>query len=87
LITLVCGHNFGKIVKVAKTDRVGISDKASWLILKDPVAEIRKAVKDNDYFKTVAYACAVLDYCGKQILVWDSEKCGKALSGNVAKGH
>jgi hypothetical protein len=51
------------------------------------VAEIRKAVKDNDYFKTVAYACAVLDYCGKQILVWDSEKCGKALSGNVAKGH
>jgi hypothetical protein len=64
---------------------VGISDKAYPLILKDPVAEIKKAVKENDYFKTVAYACAVLDYCGKQILVWHSEKSGKALSGNVAE--
>jgi hypothetical protein len=55
------------------------------VILKDPVAEIKKAVNDKDYFKTVAYACAVLDYCGKQILVWHSEKSGKLLSGNVAE--
>src|SRR5918992_441291 len=85
LITLVCGHSFGKLVKVADLDTVGISDNFYWLILKDPVAEIKKAVKDNDYFKTVAYACSVFEFCGKQILVWHSRKSGKALSGNVAE--
>jgi hypothetical protein len=72
----------GKIIKVTN-EKVGISDSASWLILKDPVAEIKKAVKDNDYFKTVAYTCVVLDFCGKQILCWHSQKSGKSLSGNV----
>ena len=79
LIKLVCGHTFGKMVKVANKDTVGISDEASWLILKDPVAEIQKAVNIGDYFKTVSYACAVFEYCGMQNLVWNSEKTGNPL--------
>ena len=43
LIKLVCGHTFGKMVKVANKDTVGISDEPSWLILKDPVAEYPKS--------------------------------------------
>jgi NACalpha-BTF3-like transcription factor len=78
-ITLVCGHTIRKMVKVANMDKVVISDKASWLILKDPVAEIQKAVNDKDYFKTVAYACAIFEYCGLQNLVWHSKKTGNPL--------
>jgi hypothetical protein len=51
-----------------------------WIILKDPVEEIGKAVKDNDYFKIVAYSCAIFEYCGKQILVWQSKKTDNPLS-------
>jgi hypothetical protein len=67
------------MVKVANKDTVGISDEASWLILKDPVAEIQKGVNIGDYFKTVSYACAVFEYCGMQNLVWNSEKTGNPL--------
>jgi hypothetical protein len=83
LIKLVCGHTIQKMVKVADKDTVGISEKASWLLLKDPVAEIQKAVKDNDSFKTVTYACAIFEYCGKQILVWHSRKSDNALPQNI----
>ena len=67
------------MVKVANKDTVGISDEASWLILKDPVADIEKAVNIGDYFKTVSYACAVFEYCGMQNLVWNSEKTANPL--------
>jgi hypothetical protein len=85
LITLVCGHAFPRIVKVANIDNMEISDKASWLILKDPVEEIRKAAKEKDYFKTVTYACSVFEYCGLQILVWESKKKGNTLPQNVTE--
>jgi hypothetical protein len=48
LITLVCGHTFGKIVK-AVNEKVGISENVSWLILKNPVAEIKRAVRNPAY--------------------------------------
>jgi len=85
LTTLVCGHTFPRITKSVK-ENVGISDNTYWRILKDHIEEIRKAVEDNDYFKIVAYACSIFEYCGKQILVWHSRKAGKPLSPqNVAK--
>jgi hypothetical protein len=37
LITLLCGHTFGKMVKVANTDKVGIFDKDSWLYSRTPL--------------------------------------------------
>jgi hypothetical protein len=67
-------------------EKMEISENFDWRILKNPVEEIRKAVKDNDYFKIVAYACSIFEYCGKQILVWHSRKASKPLSPqNVAK--
>jgi hypothetical protein len=84
LITLVCGHTLPRIFKSVK-ENVGISDNASWLILKDPVAEIKKAVKDNDYFKTVTYACSIFEYCGLQILVWHASMSEKPLPTNKKK--
>jgi hypothetical protein len=76
----VSDHTLADIKKVANMDKVVISDKGSFLILKDPVAEIKKAVKDKDYFKTVAYACSILEYCGKQILLWNSRNVGCPIS-------
>jgi hypothetical protein len=60
-------------------EKMQISENASWVILKNPVEEIKKAVKDKDYFKTVAYACAIFEYCGLQILVWHSKKTDNPL--------
>jgi hypothetical protein len=77
--TLDCGHKWGKIVKVVN-EKINITEKASWVILKDPVAEVRKAVNDKDYFKTVTYACSVLEYTGQMILLWHSKNTPKPLT-------
>jgi hypothetical protein len=71
-LTLDCGHSWGKIVNVVN-ETMGITEDTSWIILRDPVAEVRKAINEKDYFKTVTYACSVFEYCGQQILIWDSE--------------
>jgi hypothetical protein len=78
-MTLECGHPLGEIVVVVN-ENGGISENTSWVILKDPVADVKRAVNENDYFKIVAYACAVLEYCGLRILVWDAKSTGKPLS-------
>ncbi len=78
LMTLVCEHKIIERLLVVNED-LNISEDFSYVILKDPVAELKRAVNDNDYFKTVAYACAVFEYCGLQILVWDSKSTGNLL--------
>jgi hypothetical protein len=52
-----------KIVEVVN-EKMFIFEDTSWVILKNPLTEIRKAVNDKDYFKTVTYACSVFEYCG-----------------------
>lgn len=71
-ITLECGHSFGKMVK-SEIEKMSISEDTSWVILKNPVEEVRKAINDKDYFKTVTYTCSVFEYCGQEILIWDSK--------------
>jgi hypothetical protein len=53
---------------------VGISEDAFWVISKNPVDEIRKAIEAKDYFKTVTYTCTISEYSGLQILIWDSKR-------------
>ena len=64
-------------LKKVVNDSVGISENGEWTLLKDPLAEIQKAVNGKDYFKIVAYACSIFEFCGKQVLVWQSKKKGK----------
>ena len=59
----------------------------SYVLLKDPVAELKRAVNENDYFKIVAYACAVFEYCWLQILVWDSKSTGNPLPAKKRKDN
>jgi hypothetical protein len=83
-ITLECGHSFGKIVKFV-IEKMSISEDTAWVILKNPVEEVIKAIKDNDYFKTVTYACSVLEYCGQQILIWHTKNIGNPLPVDVVR--
>jgi Domain of unknown function (DUF4145) len=82
--TLGCGHTLLQMVIVAN-ENVEIFENAEWVILRDPVEEIKKAVNDKDYFKMVAHACSIFEYCGKQILVWQSKKKGKQLSMKIVR--
>jgi hypothetical protein len=66
-------------------EKVEISDNASWLIIKDPIEEVKKAEKDSDYFKIITYSCAVFEYYGKQILVWQSKKAANLISTNQVR--
>ena len=59
------GHKMTNLKKVVN-DSVGISENGEWTLLKDPLAEIQKAVNAKDYFKIVAYACSIFEFCGKQ---------------------
>ena len=61
-------------------ETIGISENTSWVILKDPVAEVKRAINEQDYFKTVTYTCSVLEYCGQQILLWNSKNTGNPLT-------
>lgn len=70
-ITLACGHTFADRHMVV-TENLDITENFDWVILKDPVAEIKRAISNADYFKTVTYACSVFEYCGQEILIWDS---------------
>ena len=45
--TLECGHPYGEIVVVIN-ETMNIMEKSDYVILKDPVAEIRKAITDSD---------------------------------------
>jgi hypothetical protein len=80
LKTLECGHQLPPQETIVMNEYMNISEGTAWVILKDPVAEVRKAIDDNDYFKTVTYACSVLEYCGQQILIWHTKNIGKPLS-------
>jgi hypothetical protein len=44
-MTLECGHPFGEI-GVVITEPIHISEKVDYAILRDPVAEVRRAVKE-----------------------------------------
>jgi len=66
-------------------EKMSISEDTSWVILKNPVEEVRKA-EDNDYFKTVTYACSVFEYCGQQILFWHSKNKGDPLPIDKVRG-
>jgi hypothetical protein len=76
ILILECRHEVKQLKKVVN-DNVGISERTNWTILRDPVAEIEKVVKEKDYFKIVAYSCAIFDFCGEQLLYWESKKLGK----------
>jgi hypothetical protein len=54
LMTLACEHKIIEKLSLVN-EKMSISEDTAWVILKDPVAEIRKAVNDKDYFKTVTY--------------------------------
>lgn len=57
ILSLECRHNVTDLKKVVN-EGVDISESGEWTLLKDPVAEIQKAVNEEDYFKIVAYALA-----------------------------
>lgn len=85
LMTLECGHKITERLLLVN-ENLNISENLSYVLLKDPVAELKRAVNENDYFKIVAYACAVFEYCGLQILVWDSKSTGNPLPAKKRKG-
>ncbi len=82
LIRLECGHKITERLLLVN-ENLDISEDFSWVILKNAVEEVRKAIKDRDYFKTVTYACSVLEYCGQQILIWYTKNIGNPLPVNV----
>lgn len=83
--TLECGHTQRMRIFIVN-EEMQISENFSWVEQKNPVEEIIKAVKANDYSKTLTLACSVFEHYGKQILVWHSKKTSNPLSPqNVAK--
>jgi hypothetical protein len=47
-----------------------VSDSVSWVLNKDPIAELKEAKDKKDYYKLFSYACSVFEYYARQILVW-----------------
>ncbi|MDQ4050150.1 MAG: DUF4145 domain-containing protein [Thermoproteota archaeon] len=78
LMTLACEHKITEQLLLVN-EKMNISEDTASVILKNPVEEVRIAINDKDYFKTVTYACSVLEYCGQQILIWDSRNKGDPL--------
>lgn len=76
-ITLECGH---QAVNVVINENLYITENVEYVILKDPVAEVKRAVNEQDYFKTVTYAGSVLEYCGQMILLWNSKNTANPLT-------
>lgn len=64
-----CGHT-GREIVMSVTENLSISENAEYELGKDPVAEIRKAIENNDYSKIVILACSAFEKYGKEILVW-----------------
>lgn len=81
--TLECGHTFGEIVVVVN-EKIGISEDTAWVILKDPVADVKRAINEQDYFKTATHG-SVLEYCGQKILLWNSKNTANPLTANKVK--
>lgn len=72
-LTLECGHAFRMRIFIVN-EEMQISDNFSWVEQKNPVEEIRKAGKANDYSKSLTLACSVFEHYGKQILFWYLKK-------------
>jgi hypothetical protein len=67
--TLECGHPYGEIVMVVNDTMTITEEIEDSIIGKDPEAEIRKAIENNDYSKIVITACSAFEDYGKKILV------------------
>jgi hypothetical protein len=85
LMTLECGHKITERLLIIN-ENLDISEDTAWVILKNPVEEVRKAINDRDYFKTVTYACSMLEYCGQQILIWHSKNKSDPLPIEEVRG-
>jgi len=79
LESLSCGHS-SRAYSRTIAENVAVSDTASWVIIKDPIGEIKEAKDKKDYYKLFSYACSVFEYYGRQILVWQFNKNNTPVS-------
>jgi hypothetical protein len=75
---LACGHEMTQIIKISN-DTVGITEQVLPFTIRDPIAEIKRAESERDYFKIVVYSCAVFEFYGRRLLVWNAEKTAHPL--------
>ena len=66
---LSCGHSSRAFSRTI-VENVPGSDSVSWVLIKDPIGELKEARDKKDYYKLFSYACSVFEYYARQILLW-----------------
>ncbi len=61
---LECGHKSRMFFRTL-SDRVTVSDSFFTSLIINPLPEIEQSLKNQDYFRAVAYLAAMLEYYGK----------------------
>lgn len=73
LKTLECGHEI-RMETMVINESFNITEILASVLEKNPVAEIEKAFRNNDYSTALALACTVFEHRGKEILAWYMKK-------------
>lgn len=67
-----CGRKLsevGRRIEVTLTESIALSDSIETSLIINPIPEIEKSLKEQDYFKVVTYLAAILEYYGKLTIV------------------
>jgi hypothetical protein len=70
---LECGHEI-PMETIVVNESFNITEILASVLEKNPVAEIEKAFRNNDYSTALALACTVFEHRGKEILAWYVKK-------------
>jgi len=63
-----CGKNLkdvGRRVEVTIVDNITLSDSVETSLIINPIPEIEKSLKEQDYFRAATFLAAILEYYGK----------------------
>jgi hypothetical protein len=72
-----CGKNLsevGRRIELTLVESLALSDSLETSLIINPIPEIEKALKEQDYFKATTFLAAILEYYGKQVIIGKLKK-------------
>jgi len=66
-----CGKNLsevGRRIEVTIVENITISDSVETSLIINPIPEIEKSLKEQDYFRAATFLAAILEYYGRLVI-------------------
>lgn len=72
-----CGKKLsevGRRIEVTVVDSITLSDSVETSLIVNPIPDIEKSLKEQDYFKAATFLAAILEYYGRLAIIGKLEK-------------